>query len=74
VTKKRVIERIFDLCQQKGSLIFDNDTVRDVLRDAGSSTNPYDMTKVDNLSKLPEKLMDKGYTVIHLGDGMNFSK
>ncbi|MDR2601107.1 MAG: hypothetical protein LBC53_01440 [Spirochaetaceae bacterium] len=70
MTKKQVIERIFDLCQQNGNLVFDNDVVKKVLRDAGSSTNnPYDITKVDDLSKLPEKLVDKGYTVIHLGDG-----
>jgi hypothetical protein len=69
MTKKQIIERIFDLCRRKGSLEFDNDVVKEVLREAGSSTNPYDMTKVDDLSKLPEKLVSEGYTVIHLGDG-----
>jgi len=63
MTKKQVIER-----QHKGSLEFDNDVVKKVLREAGSSTNPYDMTKVDDLSKLPEKLVSEGHTVIHLGD------
>jgi hypothetical protein len=69
MTKKQIIERIFDLCQHKGGLEFDNDVVKEVLREAGSSTNPYDMTKVDDLSKLPDKLVSSGYTVIHLGDG-----
>jgi len=69
MTKKQIIERIFDLCQHKGGLEFDNDVVKEVLREAGSSTNPYDMTKVDDLSKLPDKLVSEGYTVIHLGDG-----
>lgn len=69
MTKKEIIERIFDCCVSKGNFEFDNDFVKEVLRTAKSSTNPYDMTKVDDISKLPDKLVSEGYSVIHLGDG-----
>jgi hypothetical protein len=46
MTKKGIIEELFKRCKAKGSFVFDNDTVKNVLRDMGSSTNPYDMTKI----------------------------
>jgi hypothetical protein len=69
MSKKEIIEELFRRCKAKGSLVFDNTLVRDVLRESGSSTNPYDMTKIDDLSKLPQRLIDEGCTIVHLGDG-----
>jgi hypothetical protein len=73
MTKKDVIEKIFILCTTKNDFIFDNNTVKKVLQENGggsvSRKNPYDMTKIDELSKLPDKLIKEGYAIIHLGGG-----
>ncbi|MDR0411450.1 MAG: hypothetical protein LBH75_05715 [Treponema sp.] len=53
MTKKEIIEQVFDYYVSKGSLGFDNGFVKEILREAKSSTNPYDIiTKVDDMSKL----------------------
>jgi hypothetical protein len=69
MTKKEIIAEIFARCKEKGNFVFDNDFVKETLIKAGSSTNPYDMTKVDDISKLPQSVIDAGYTIIHLGEG-----
>ena len=71
MAKKAVIETIFTLCSKKNDFVFDNNLVKEILResDGDSGTNPYDMTKIDDLSKLPETVLRAGYVLIHLGDG-----
>jgi hypothetical protein len=69
MTKKEIIGELFKRCEAKGSFVFDNDFVKDVLRETSSAANPYDMTKIDDLSKLPRRLVDEGFTIVHLGNG-----
>jgi hypothetical protein len=75
MTKKETIEELFRICKKRNDFVFDNSLVKDVLRKGKSDGNPYDITKVDDISKLPESLIQGGYTVIHLGGGQHkFSK
>jgi hypothetical protein len=69
MTKKEIIEELYLRCKRRNDFTFDNNFVKDILRSAASANNPYDMTKIDDLSKLPETVVNEGYTIIHLGDG-----
>lgn len=69
MTKKEVIEKLFYICKNRNDFVFDNSIVKEVLRKGKSNGNPYDITKVDDLSKLPDCLVKDGYTIIHLGGG-----
>jgi hypothetical protein len=42
--------------------------VKNVSKDVGFG-NPFDATKLDNKTKLPEILLEKDYAIIHLGNG-----
>jgi hypothetical protein len=68
-TKKEIIEYIFKECERKNNFTFDNDYVKDVLKKLNSSTNPYDITKLDTLEKYPDYVKNKNYALIHLGSG-----
>jgi hypothetical protein len=68
-TKKEIIEYIFKKCEENNNFIFDNNFVKDVLKKLNSSTNPYDITKLDNTDKYPEYVKNKNYALIHLGNG-----
>jgi hypothetical protein len=69
MSKKQIIERIFNICRQKNNFVFDNSLVRDVVKKIGANTNPYDMTKIDDISKLPESVVLQDYFIVHLGNG-----
>jgi hypothetical protein len=69
ITKKQIIELIFYHCKEKNDFVFDNNFVKTILIQNGSSTNPYDMTKVDDISKLPKSIVDHGYALVHIGNG-----
>ncbi|WP_374128788.1 hypothetical protein [Candidatus Endomicrobiellum agilis] len=48
---------------------FDNKLVKTVVGKCNSNTNPYDMTKIDDISKLPETVIKADYFIVHLGNG-----
>jgi len=64
----KALEEIFDICVARNDFAIHNDLVKDVSRKLGAG-NPFQVTKIDQLSKLPQKLIDNDYIVIHLGGG-----
>jgi hypothetical protein len=66
--KDQVIKQIFKICVQKDNLEFHNDMVKDVCRKIGFG-NPFDVTKLDNKTKLPDILLENNYAIIHVGNG-----
>ncbi len=66
--KQQVISRLFQICQQRGEMTFDNATVKAVTREIGFK-NPFDATKVDHSDLLPEDVRKAGYYILHLGEG-----
>lgn len=66
--KKTVIAEIFEICEKKGDMVFDNTLVKKVCK-KHDFKNPFDATKLDNTDKLPEILKQKDYFVLHLGEG-----
>jgi len=72
MAKKDIIEELFRICRERGDFVFDNTLVKEVM---GPHGNPFDVTKVDDVSKLPKSLAGAGYTIIHIGGGRHkFSK
>ena len=69
VKKKDIILYMFRECEKKNNYVFNNDFVKSCLKELGSSTNPYDMTKIDQLENLPSELVQNNWAIIHLGDG-----
>lgn len=57
-TKQDVITEIYQICKEKHDFIFDNDLVKQISRKYGFA-NPFDATKFDNTSKLPQLLIDR---------------
>ena len=43
MTKKEIVELLYKKCKEKKIFEFDNDFVKKILAEAGSSTNPYDI-------------------------------
>jgi len=68
--KDKVIEELFTICQNNNNMIFHNNLVKDVCKKVGFG-NPFDATKIDNKSKLPEILRNNDFAIIHLGNGMH---
>ncbi len=66
--KNEVIEKLFKICRRKKNYVFHNDLVKKVSAEIGFG-NPFDVTKLDNKSKLPEILLKNDYAIIHLGSG-----
>ena len=66
--KSQVIEEIFKICKKKNNFEFHNDLVKDVCKKVGFG-NPFDVTKLDNKTKLPQILVDNDYAIIHIGSG-----
>ena len=69
MTKKQIVEKIFKICKKKNDFVFDNGLVKDIIKKYDSNTNPYDMTKIDDVSKLPETIVKANYFIVHLGGG-----
>jgi len=69
MTKKEIIELIYKRCKKQKNLEFNNDFVKNILIEVNSSTNPYDITKLDNSSKYPEILKKDNMALIHIGSG-----
>ncbi|MDR2651051.1 MAG: hypothetical protein LBC68_01875 [Prevotellaceae bacterium] len=66
--KKLVIEKLFNICKRKNDFVFHNDIVKDICREIGFG-NPFDVTKLDNKTKLPDILIENDYAIIHIGSG-----
>lgn len=66
--KSKVIEKLFTICKQQNNYIFHNDLVKKVCVEVGFG-NPFDVTKLDNKSKLPDVLTKNNFAIIHLGSG-----
>lgn len=66
--KKVVLSALFDACQKRGDFVFDNTLVKQISATHGFG-NPFDVTKTDNLSVLPDEIVKQGYCVVHLGKG-----
>ena len=66
--KQTVIARLYDDCKARGNFVFDNDEVKTVCADVGFG-NPFDATKIDNSSGLPDSLVADDMFVVHLGRG-----
>ena len=69
MTKKEIIELIYNKCKEKNNFEFDNEFVKKILFEVGSKTNPYDITKLDNTLKYPEILKKDNMALVHLGNG-----
>ena len=66
--KKLVIADLFAHCQQCNDYVFDNELVKEISKRHGFG-NPFDATKVDSTSVLPENVTAAQYCLVHLGDG-----
>ncbi len=66
--KDQVIEELFKICKRKNNFVFHNDIVKDVCKKIGFG-NPFDVTKLDNKTKLPDILLKNDYAIIHIGSG-----
>jgi len=67
-TKQQVIEDLFQHCKSKNTWEFDNALVKHYAEKNGFG-NPFDVTKIDNSSLLPQILRDEDYFIVHLGQG-----
>jgi hypothetical protein len=66
--KKQVLQALFEICQQRNDWYFDNDEVKRVCAKYRFG-NPFDVTKVDTASDLPDSIREQGFCVVHLGQG-----
>ena len=66
--KSLVIQKIFQICKKRNNYIFHNDLVKDICKKVGFG-NPFDVTKLDNKTKLPKMLIQNDYAIIHKGKG-----
>jgi len=66
--KQQVIEIIFDACKRRGIFEFDNEFVKQVTGGV-KFANQFDATKVDHSAKLPVKVREARYFILHLGQG-----
>lgn len=64
----QVIEELYEICKTKNNFIFHNNLVKDVCKKVGFG-NPFDVTKLDNKTKLPGILLQNDIAIIHLGNG-----
>ncbi|GHV13794.1 hypothetical protein AGMMS49938_08870 [Fibrobacterales bacterium] len=66
--KDKVLEKLFEFCKSENDFVFHNDLVKDVCKKIGFG-NPFDVTKLDNETKLPKILTDNDYALVHIGGG-----
>lgn len=69
MSKKDIILKIFEECKNQNCYVFDNEKVKDIVKKLNSKTNPYDMTKIDQLEKLPQFLQENNWSIVHIGNG-----
>lgn len=66
--KKEVLTDIFEYCRKSDECIFDNNLVKKICK-KHDFRNPFDVTKVNSVSILPESIKSAGYCIVHLGQG-----
>ena len=66
--KKQVLSEIFLHCKKEGNFTFHNDLVREVALKINFK-NLFDVTKIDNVKKIPDIIREEDYFLIHLGNG-----
>lgn len=66
--KQRVLLSLFQQCQSRQNMTFDNQMVRQVAAQEGFK-NPFDVTKVDHSALLPNAMRNADYYIVHLGQG-----
>jgi hypothetical protein len=66
--KNKVISELFKICLEKGDFTFHNNLVKDLCKQFEVG-NPFDVTKLDNKTKLPDILLEHDYAIIHKGSG-----
>jgi hypothetical protein len=66
--KNKVISELFKICLQKDDFTFHNNLVKDLCKQFEVG-NPFDVTKLDNKTKLPDILVEYDYAIIHKGGG-----
>ncbi len=66
--KKKVLEKVFKICQKNNDFVFDNNLLKDISKKIGFQ-NHFDATKLDDKRKLPDILLKNDYALIHLGNG-----
>ena len=66
--KQIVITNLYEMCLARGDMAFSNAEVREICTRVGFG-NPFDATKIDNSSGLPDRLADDDVFIIHLGRG-----
>jgi hypothetical protein len=71
ISKKQIIEAIFYSCKERNNFVFDNNFVKEILRKYKSKTNPYDITKIDSIEKLPDVMLKEDFFIVHLGNGLH---
>lgn len=67
-SKHEVILDIFYYCRKRNNFVFDNELVKEICKKHGFG-NPFDVTKLDDTSKFPQRLLDEDYFILHLGGG-----
>lgn len=67
-TKQEVIGKLFEVCSEQNNYHFDNKLVKIIANELGFG-NPFDVTKVDNTSLLPENVRTADYFIVHTGRG-----
>ena len=66
--KHLVLIDLFNHCQENNNYVFHNDLVKEFCK-KHKFGNPFDVTKIDNIDKMPLAIQNQGYGVIHLGNG-----
>lgn len=66
--KTMVLERLYEICKERGEYEFDNNLVKQISSQIGFG-NPFDATKIDNKNGLPQRLLNEDVAILHLGDG-----
>jgi hypothetical protein len=66
--KQELLQMLFQECEQRRNWFFTNEDVKRLASKVGFG-NPFDATKVDTMSVLPETIRQRGYCVAHVGKG-----
>ena len=66
--KEKGLIQLFEECKSTGNFVFDNELVKTICKKY-SFGNPFDMSKIDNSEKIPNKIRTENYFLIHLGGG-----
>ncbi len=54
------------ICESKNNYVFDNELIKEICKEVGFK-NPFDVTKLDSIEKLPKEFIKEDIAIIHLG-------